>query len=206
MLCNKVVRAIVRYGVESLGILFHEAAKKTTSVLYEWEELLEHVVKLLDKYYNKSRVIVKRAGTFVIEVTKHSFSERREGNRIVRYARILISKPRPTAKYAHARVRIRLCDELLNRTYKVSVKFRTGNEIAAPVRCEVCLWDKDGRLANNDGTGSPGDFIYLSGGEGKVTVNAGKVGNNVIQEIEPRVWKPGGIRTIEVTIEKVTKH
>jgi len=108
MLCNNTIRGIIRYGIESLGILFHEATTKSSTILYEWRELLEHAVSLLDKCYGKVKDIVKRAGTFIIEVTPYSFLERREGDRVVRQSKIIISTLRPTAKYAHARVRIRL--------------------------------------------------------------------------------------------------
>ena len=210
MLCNKAVRDIIRYGVEPLGILFHEATTKSLTILDEWRELLEHALNLLNKYYKKVEDIVKRAGTFVIEVTPHSFSEKHEQGRsrddvTVKQAKIVIAKLRPTAKYAHARVRIRLHEELLNKTYKVLVKFKVGNEIRAPVRCEVCLWKREGQhveLANDDGTGSPKDYMYLVGGEGAITVYAGRVDNATICEIEPRVWKPGGVKVIEVTIEE----
>lgn len=73
------------------------------------------------------------------------------------------------------------------------------------MRCEVCLWKREGQrveLANDDGTGSPKDYIYLAGGEGAITVYAGRVNNVTICEIEPRVWKPGGVKVIEVTIEE----
>jgi len=69
----------------------------------------------------------------------------------------------------------------------------------------VCLWKREGQrveLANDDGTGSPKDYIYLAGGEGAITVYAGRVNNVTICEIEPRVWKPGGVKVIEVTIEE----
>jgi len=99
---------------------------------------------------------------------------------------------------------MRLRDELLDKTYKVTVTFRAGKEVITPVRCEVCLWDKKGQLANNDGRGSPKDYIYLTGGMSKVTVYAGKVDNKVVHEVEPRVWRPGGIDSIEVTIEEVS--
>ena len=85
------------------------------------------------------------------------------------------------------------------------VTFKAEKEVISPVRCEVCLWDKRGQLANNDGTGSPKDYIYLTGSEGKVVVYAGRINNDVINEIEPRVWKSGGIREIEVTIEETAQ-
>ncbi len=206
MLCNSAVRNIIRYGVEPLGVLLHEVATKPLNVPYEWKGLLEHALNLLNKYHGKVKEIVERAGTFIIEVTPHSFSEesrKDDEDKSVKQAKITIPL-RPTAKYAHARVRIRLRDELLNKTYKVTVTFKAGKEVIAPVRCEVCLWDKKGQLANNDGTGSPKDYIYLAGGMGKVTVYAGKVDNNIVHEIEPRIWKPGGIESIEVTIEEAT--
>ena len=205
MLCNSVVRGIIRYGVEPLGILFHEATAKTPTILHEWKELLKHAVSLLNKYHGKVENIVKRAESFTIEVTPHSFLERRESNRVVRQAKIIIPTLRPTAKYAHARVRIRLHEELINKTYKVLVKFKAGSDIKAPVRCEVCLWRKEGQhieLANDDGNGSPRDYIYLVGGEGVITVYAGEFNNMTIREIEPRVWKPGGVKVIEVVIEE----
>ena len=207
MLCNRAVRNIIRYGV---GVLLHEVATKPLNVPYEWKGLLEHALNLLNKYYGDVKKIVERAGTYVIEVTPHSFSEesqKDDEDKPVKQAKIAISTLRPTAKYAHARVRIRLCGELLNKTYKVTVMFKAEKEVVAPVRCEVCLWkrkDQSEVLVNNDGTGSPKDYIYLIGHKGRVTVYAGKVDNNVIHEIEPRVWKPGGIESIEVTIEEVT--
>ena len=205
MLSNNTIRGIIRYGIEPFGILFHEATAKSFIILYEWKELLEHAVSLLKKYHGKVKNVVKRAGTFFIEVTPHSFLERRESDRVVRHSKVIISTLRPTARYAHARVRIRLHEELLNKTYRVLVKFRVGGEIKAPVRCEVCLWNREGRrveLANDDGTGSPKDYIYLAGGEGTITVYAGQINNKKIREIEPRVWKPGGVRVIEVIIEE----
>ena len=192
MLCNSTIRGIIRYGIEPLGILFHEATTKSSIILYEWRELLEHAVSLLDKYYGKVKDLVKRAGTFIIEVTPHSFLERREGDRVVRHSKVIISTLRPTAKYAHAKVRIRLHEELLNKAYRVLVKFKVGGEIKAPVRCEVCLWEGEEqrvKLANDDGTGSPKDYIYLAGGEGTITVYAGRV-NNLGEPIRPYRYNP----------------
>ena len=59
------------------------------------------------------------------------------------------------------------------------------------------------KLVNDDGFGSPKDYIYLAGGEGVITVYAGRIDNMTVHEIEPRVWKPGGVKVIEVTIEEI---
>ncbi len=205
MLCNSITRGIIRYGIEPLGILFHEATAKSFTILHEWGEMFEHAVNLLNSYYEKVRELIKRAETFVIEVTPHSFKEARENDRVIRQAKIIISTLRPTAKYAHARIRIKLQNNLLNKAYKVLVKFKVGGMVKAPIRCEVCLWKKERsqvELANDDGTGSPKDYIYLAGGEGTITVYAGRIDNMTISEIEPRVWKPGGVKSIEVTIRE----
>jgi len=206
MLCNSVVRSLTRYGAEPLGILFPKAARKSANILHEWKEVFEHIVKLLKKYYNVVERVVEKAGTWYIEVTEHSFVEHREGNRNVKRAMVVISRLRPTALYGHARVRIRLHDNLVDRTYRVRVVFKAERSGIAPVRCEVCLWDRQGKLANDDGMGSPKDYIYLAGGKGAVTVYAGRVDNKTIREIEPRVWKPGGIKEITVVIEEEIAH
>lgn len=125
MLCNSTIRGIIRYGIESLGILFHEATTKSSIILYEWRELLEHAVSLLDKYYGKVKDIVKRAGTFIIEVTPHSFLERREGDRVIKQTKIIISTLRLTANYVHARVRISLQDNLLKKNLQGTSKVQS---------------------------------------------------------------------------------
>jgi len=179
MLCNSVVRGTVRYGIEPFGMPLQEAVKKSPNILYEWKDMFQHVKKLLDKYCEKAEDIVKRAGTLYIEVTRHSFTG--------------ILLPRPTARYAHARVRIRLPKD--GGKYRVRVKF-VGEVAVVPVRCEVCIWDGS-RLVNDDGTGSPKDYIYLVREEGEIGIDV-RGG----QEIEPRVWKPGRVKKIEVTVEK----
>jgi len=195
MLCNSVVRDTVRYGVEPFGMPLQEAVKKSPNILYEWEKVLRHTKELLDKYYTRAEEIVKRVGTLYIEVTQHSFVEEQG----VKRARFVLL-PRPTARYAHARVRIKLPND--GRRYRVEVKF-IGEAAVAPVRCEVCIWEEEDekekkyRLVNDDSTGSPRDYIYLAGGEGVIVVDV-KGG----QEVEPRVWKPGGVKKIEVVIEK----
>ena len=195
MLCNNTIRGIIRYGIEPLGILFREATAKSSRIQSEWKELLQYAFRLLKRYKGKVKDIVRRAEIFTIELTSHSFEDRR--------AKVLLVTLRPTARYAHARVRIRLHEDVLhNKQYKVQVRFKAGNEIKAPVRCEVCLWNKEGRLANDDDTGSPKDYIYLAGGEGTIIVKAGQVQNKVINEIEPRVWKPGGVKVIEIIMEE----
>jgi len=190
MLCNSVVRGTVRYGVEPFGMSLQEAVKKSPNILYEWKDMFQHVKELLDKYYKRAEDIVKKVGTLYIEVTQHSFVV----GQGVRRARFILL-PRPTARYAHARVRIKLPKD--GGKYRVEVKF-IGEAAVAPVRCEVCIWEKD-RLVNDDGTGSPRDYIYLAGGEGVVVVDA-----EGGQEVEPRVWKPGGVKKIEVTIEEAS--
>jgi len=116
MLDNGVVRDTVRYGVEHFGMPLQEAVKKSPDVLHEWKDMFQHVKKLLDKYYKRAEEIVKKAGTLRIEVTQHSFVEERG----VRRARFILS-PRPTARYAHARVRIKLPKD--GGKYKVKAKF-----------------------------------------------------------------------------------
>jgi len=101
MLCNRAVRAIIFYGVEALSITFPEAARKAIRVLEDWRKIIWNVVDLLKNYYSIAKRIIEKAGTFIIEVTEHDFKAR-NGERI---AKKVIRALRPTALYAHARVR-----------------------------------------------------------------------------------------------------
>ena len=99
-------------------------------------------------------------------------------------AKKIIKTLRPTALYAHARVRIRLANHILGSKYDVEVEFKPSKNLKAPVRCEVCLCDEEGKLFNKDMTGSPKDYVWVTGGEDVVKVVAGKVGDVIIKEIE----------------------
>ena len=70
MLCNNVVRDLIRYGAEPLGILFSEATRKNINILREWKEVFTHIVGLLKKYHNVVERVVEKAGTWYIEVTE----------------------------------------------------------------------------------------------------------------------------------------
>jgi len=197
MFCNSVTWSVARYGLEGLGVRFSEVTRKSKSVLEGWEDILENVVRLLRSYSRIVEQIIRKANTFVVEVTKHDFEAVEDRKSVIKR----ICKLRPTASYAHARIRIRFVDELLSYSYRVSVKFKCEENLKVPVRCEVCLWDRFGKLVNGY-KGSPKDYIYLTGGEGTVVVRAGRVGFATVSEIEPRVWNPGGVKEIEIRIEK----
>ncbi len=191
MFCNEVVWSVVRYGFESLALRLPEFAEKTPLIFSDWRDMLRNSVSLLEQYYPVIKDIVKEAGTFVIEVTEHDF----EDGKVIKEI-----EPRPTARYAHARIRVRLCDELLQQSYQVKVEFEVESEKG--VRCEVCLWNKDGELAN-DHKGSPKDFIYIKD-KGSITVKAGNVNGEIIKDIEPRVWLAGKAKKIKVEIKKLS--
>ncbi len=191
MLCNRVMWNVAKYGFESLALRPPEFAEKTPFTFSDWREMLRNCVSLLERYYQVVKNIVKKAGTFVIEVTEHDL----EDGKVIKEI-----EPRPTARYAHARVRVRLCDELLWQSYQVRTEFEVESEKG--VHCEVCLWDKDDNLVNARDD-SPKDFIYIKD-RGSITVKAGNVNGVIIRDIEPRVWLTENVKKIKVEIKKLS--
>ncbi len=190
MFCNEVTWNIARYGFESFGLRIPEFARKTPIIFSDWNDMLRNSVSILEQCYQIIKRVIKKAELFIIEITEHDFDNDEVVKEIV---------PRPTAYYAHARVRIRLRDELLQQPYEVKVEFEIKPKKVA--RCEVCLWDKYNKLTN-DLNGSPKDFIYIKD-KGSITVKAGKINNIIVRDIEPRVWLPGKVKRIKVKIKKL---